>query len=78
MARQRKRSSIFVTGEAGAGKTTLVDAFLEQANVEHYGSGQTYLPVLDAIGGLARGRRADRVIDVPIEHEAIAALPSRL
>lgn len=31
-AKQRRRSTIFVTGEAGTGKTTLVDAFLEQAN----------------------------------------------
>ena len=75
-AKDRRRTTVFVTGEAGAGKTTLVDFFLEQANaqglllagrgacIEQYGSGQAYLPVLDAIGTLCRGRAADRVIEV--------------
>ena len=79
-AKHGTRSTLFVTGEAGTGKTTLVDAFLERANasgpvlvgfgacVEQYGSGQTYLPVLDAIGGLCRGRGAERVIDVFARH----------
>jgi predicted ATPase/DNA-binding winged helix-turn-helix (wHTH) protein len=79
-AKHRRRSTIFVTGEAGTGKTTLVDAFLEQANrsgpvfvgygacVEQYGSGQTYLPALDAVGALCRGRGAERVIDVLARH----------
>jgi DNA-binding winged helix-turn-helix (wHTH) protein len=72
----RRRSTVFVTGEAGAGKTTLVDVFLQQtkgpgpvfvgrgACVEQYGSGQAYLPVVDAVGALCRGRGAERVIDV--------------
>src|SRR5215470_14763116 len=50
------RQVVFVTGEAGIGKTTLVQAFLEQAEglpgvrvargqcLEHYGSGEAYLP----------------------------------
>jgi DNA-binding winged helix-turn-helix (wHTH) protein/tetratricopeptide (TPR) repeat protein len=79
-AKDRRRTTVFVTGEAGAGKTTLVDFFLEQANapgpllagrgacIEQYGSGQVYLPVLDAIGALCRGRAADRVIDVFARH----------
>ncbi len=74
--RDRRRTTVFVTGEAGVGKTTLVDFFLEQASaagpllsgrgacVEQYGSGQAYLPVLDAIGALCRGRAADRAIEV--------------
>lgn len=55
-----------VVGEAGIGKTALVDAFLEGARtggarvavgqaVEHYGRGQPYLPVLDAWGRLLHG-----------------------
>src|SRR5215467_5847666 len=52
-----ERQTVFVTGEPGIGKTTLVQAFLQQtsfdsANIvargqclEHYGSGEAYLPV---------------------------------
>src|SRR5262245_11619437 len=55
------RQVVFVTGEAGIGKTTLVDAFLEQIAakgrlwigrgqcIEHYGTGEAYLPVLEAL-----------------------------
>lgn len=54
---------VFVTGEAGIGKTTLVTAFLEQIPssacilrgqcLEQYGYGEAYLPILDALSGLA-------------------------
>jgi DNA-binding winged helix-turn-helix (wHTH) protein len=79
-ARDRKRTTVFVTGEAGVGKTTLVDVFVEQANehgqllvgrgacVEQYGSGQAYLPVLDAIGALCRGPGSSRAVGVFAEH----------
>ena len=79
-ARDRKRTAVFLTGEAGVGKTMLVDAFVEQvrahgqvlvgggACVEQYGSGHAYLPVLDAIGALCRGPASARVIDVFTEH----------
>jgi DNA-binding winged helix-turn-helix (wHTH) protein/tetratricopeptide (TPR) repeat protein len=79
-ARDRRRTTLFVSGEAGVGKTTLVDAFLELANVqsallvgrgtcvEQYGSGQAYLPMLDAIGSLCRGRMGDRAIDALAKH----------
>jgi len=50
---------MFITGEAGIGKTTLVETFLEKLGsdvcvlrgqcLEQYGSGEAYLPVLDAI-----------------------------
>ena len=73
-ARERRRTTVFVTGEAGVGKTTLVDSFLDAAGskapvvgrgacVEQYGTGQAYLPVLDAIGTLCRGRGGARAID---------------
>jgi DNA-binding winged helix-turn-helix (wHTH) protein len=64
-----RRQIGFVTGEAGIGKTTLVDTVLgdlrrtsrEQLRigrgqcVEQYGGGAPYLPVLEALGSLCRG-----------------------
>lgn len=56
---------VFVTGAAGLGKTTLVDAFLEQVAasekvwiakgqcLEHYGAGEAFLPVFEALGNLS-------------------------
>jgi DNA-binding winged helix-turn-helix (wHTH) protein len=60
------RQLLFVTGEAGIGKTTLVETFLAQLDstlscwigrgqcIEHYGAGEAYLPLLDALGHLGR------------------------
>ena len=62
------RQVVFVTGEPGIGKTSLVETFLQQAGaggeprgiwigrgqcIEHYGEGEPYLPVLEALGRLA-------------------------
>jgi DNA-binding winged helix-turn-helix (wHTH) protein/tetratricopeptide (TPR) repeat protein len=56
----------FVVGEAGIGKTTLVDAFVAQVGseeplwighgqcVEQYGAGEAYLPLLEALGRMCR------------------------
>ena len=56
-----ERQLVFVTGEPGIGKTTLVDAFchdltaeqgcliLRGQSVEQYGSGEAYLPILSAL-----------------------------
>jgi DNA-binding winged helix-turn-helix (wHTH) protein/tetratricopeptide (TPR) repeat protein len=58
----------FVSGEAGIGKTTLVDAALRDLRrtlgtrlriargqcVEHYGGGEPYLPLLEALSSLVR------------------------
>jgi hypothetical protein len=61
------RQVVFVTGEPGIGKTTLVDRFLERVEasgqvsigrgqcLEQYGEGEAYLPVLEAIGHWCRG-----------------------
>ena len=69
-----------VTGEAGIGKTTLVDAFVAQAAatgplwlargqcIEHYGAGEAYLPVLDALGQLCRGLEAAQVLALLAQH----------
>ncbi len=66
-ARRGGRQMVFVTGEAGLGKTTLVEAFVAALGtngplwighgqcVEHYGVGEAYLPVLEALGRLCRG-----------------------
>ena len=57
----------FITGEAGIGKTALVEAFVAQVAteadvwighgqcIEQYGTGEAYLPVLEALGRLCRG-----------------------
>ena len=54
--------TVFVTGESGIGKTTLVEAFLQAIGsnicilrgqcLEQYGSGEAYLPILDALSRL--------------------------
>src|SRR5262245_30326776 len=61
-----QRQVVLVNGEAGLGKTTVVDAFLATLAPElplwvgwgqclaHYGAGEAYLPVLDALGRLGR------------------------
>ncbi len=60
-----ERRVAFVAGEAGIGKTTLVDAVCRRADargvrtvrgqcVEHFGPGEPYMPVLSALGDLCR------------------------
>ncbi|MEO8603952.1 MAG: AAA family ATPase [bacterium] len=60
------RAIVFVSGEAGIGKTTLLDRFIAELDpaegvcvargqcLEQYGEGEAYLPVLEALGRLAR------------------------
>jgi DNA-binding winged helix-turn-helix (wHTH) protein/predicted ATPase len=60
------RQIVFVTGEAGIGKTALLDAFswsiasdpgiriIRGQCLEQYGTSEAYLPVLEAIGRLCR------------------------
>ena len=73
-ARHGVRQVGFVTGEAGIGKTTVVDAFVAQVAgdpslwvargqcIEPYGAGEAYLPVLDALGQLCRGPDGERLV----------------
>ncbi len=61
-----QRQLMFVTGEAGIGKTTLVDVFLQRAAsrpnlrvargqcVEGFGGKEAYYPMLEALGQLVR------------------------
>ena len=74
-ALQGERKVVFVTGEAGIGKTTLVDAFLAQIRdradvritsgqcVEQYGPGEAYMPLLEATMRLCRGPVRERSIE---------------
>ena len=59
-----ERQVVFVTGEAGAGKTAVVEAFLVRhaggvavaasSCLERFGATEAYMPVLEAMGRLAR------------------------
>ncbi len=65
-ARGGTRAMVFVAGEAGIGKTTLLDRFVDEVAragdvrvargqcLEQYGEGEAYLPVLEALGALTR------------------------
>ncbi len=71
-----ERQMVFVTGEAGIGKTAVVNAFLRQLAarddlwvargqcLEQYGAGEAYLPVLTAFGQLCREPEGERVKEV--------------
>ena len=60
------RKTVFVSGEAGIGKTTLVNTFCQEAEtrctmllikgqcVENFGSGEPYRPILEALSDLCR------------------------
>lgn len=87
-----ERQTLFVTGEPGIGKTTLVQAFLQQAAqlegllvargqcLEHYGAAEPYLPVLDGFSRLCRTPSGAQVLAV-LRHHApawLAQMPSLL
>jgi len=75
-ARGGRRRIVFVTGEAGIGKTALVEAFIERHAgsgeawtaqgrcIEQYGTGEAYLPILEALERLARQVGAGAFRDV--------------
>ena len=64
--RSGARKTVFVAGEAGIGKTTLVNTFCQKAEksctmllikgqcVENFGPGEPYRPILEALGDLCR------------------------
>src|SRR5262247_2050547 len=68
------RQVVFVTGESGVGKTTLVDAFLPRAAaraslriargqcVEGFGGKESYYPILEALGQLLREPERNPVV----------------
>jgi DNA-binding winged helix-turn-helix (wHTH) protein len=71
-----QRQVTFVTGEAGIGKTTLVDLFLQQITsgrevriargqcVEGFGGKEAYYPALEALGELLRADGEGPVLEV--------------
>lgn len=75
-AQQGVRQVVMVTGEAGIGKSTLVDLFVEQLTttdapwlargqcLEQHGAGEAYLPLLEALGRLGRGSEGGRFVQV--------------
>jgi DNA-binding winged helix-turn-helix (wHTH) protein/predicted ATPase len=68
------RQVVFVTGEAGAGKTALVEHFVTGVArrqtvaitgsqcLEQFGSAEAYMPVLEAVSRLVREREAVRLL----------------
>jgi DNA-binding winged helix-turn-helix (wHTH) protein len=69
-----ERQLVFVTGEPGIGKTTVIDQFREQMHgtnnvtigygqcIEQYGGGEAYLPILEAMGRLCREEGGQQTI----------------
>ena len=64
-AQHGARQMVFITGEPGVGKTSVVEAFLSGIGdhslwfgrgqcVEQYGASEAYLPVLEALGRVGR------------------------
>jgi DNA-binding winged helix-turn-helix (wHTH) protein len=62
-AQAGERQLVWVSGEAGVGKTTLINGFVNELGadlvtfgqcVEHFGTGEPYLPILEAVKELCR------------------------
>lgn len=80
-AREGQRQIVLVVGEAGIGKSALVTAWLHERSadrekalimwgqcVDQYGSGEPYLPILEALTRACRGDAAERVIHTLRRH----------
>jgi DNA-binding winged helix-turn-helix (wHTH) protein len=73
-ARRGTRQVGVIAGEAGIGKTALVATFVAQVAatedvwighgqcLDHYGAGEAYLPLLEALGRLCRGPAGERLV----------------
>jgi predicted ATPase len=86
--RMGRRQIVLIEGEAGVGKTALVDMFLQGAeatgavtvargaSVEQFGGSEAYLPFLSALGGLYPGPSAaqgHQLLELAQSVEAIAS-----
>jgi predicted ATPase len=75
-----RRQVVFITGEPGIGKTSLVGAFVERVLaqtemmvargqcVEHYGEREAYYPMLEALSHLSRQANGAVLTDVLAKH----------
>lgn len=88
-----RRRVVFLSGEAGIGKTALLDAFLRDAAagdgtpwitrgqcVAQYGAGEAFLPVLEGLLRLCRGPDGARVVERMRTHapDWLLQLPGQL
>ena len=87
-----ERQVVLVSGEPGIGKTTVVEAFLSRAAtrtniwtargqcVAHYGTGEAYLPVLEALERLCRTPGHERFASLLSRHAPtwLAQMPALL
>jgi predicted ATPase/DNA-binding winged helix-turn-helix (wHTH) protein len=75
-----ERQMVLLSGEAGIGKTTVIDRFLERVRanrqvrigrgqcVEHHGPGEAYLPLLEVLGQLCREPGGSHVLALLRRH----------
>jgi hypothetical protein len=75
-AARGERQLVFLSGEAGVGKTTVLELWLSRLApertvwigrgqcTEHYGEAEPYLPLLDALGRLGRGPAGEELLEV--------------
>ncbi|MCI0619278.1 AAA family ATPase [bacterium] len=75
-----KRQVVFITGESGIGKTTLVEAFLSQVSetgsiaiargqcLEQYGASEPYMPVMEAISELCQTGPQEMLVSILRKH----------
>lgn len=103
-----ERQVVFVTGEPGIGKTTVVEVFLSGVRkqrtgdsspiptdprslipvpwisrgqcIEHYGAGEAYMPVLEALGRLCKEPGGERLVTLLYQHAPtwLVQMPSLL
>ncbi len=90
LAASGKRQFRLVTGEQGIGKTAVVETFLAKQMmapgtlvawgkcIRHYGAGEPYQPLFEALMRLARGPDGSRLVHVLEQHAPswLAELPS--
>jgi len=79
---------VFISGDPGVGKTSIAEAFLQGVSkdvliarghaLEQYGSGEAYMPVLEALTALCKSDRGFAVIRVLETHAPtwLAQMPS--
>jgi len=75
-AARGERQLVFLSGDAGVGKTTVLDLWLARLVAggavrsgrgqctEHYGEAEPYLPLLDALGRLSHGPQGQEIVAV--------------